>query len=77
MKSQLMVFALSAILIASIGIWHQHFWTNTKNLIVVTTDKTSYSQGDTIMVTGEVRDLYAGTPVSLIVTSPNGSIVSH
>ena len=45
------------------------------NLIVVTTDKSSYSQGDTILVTGEVKDLY-GVPVSVLVTSSNGSIVA-
>ena len=74
MKSQLMVFALSAILVASIGM--APAFGQIQSTIVVTTDKTAYSQGETIMVTGEVRDLYAGTPVSLIVTSPNGSIVA-
>ncbi|WP_428324755.1 PEFG-CTERM sorting domain-containing protein [Nitrosopumilus sp.] len=74
MKSQLMVFALSAILVAGIGMTPA--FGQIQSTIVVTTDKTSYSQGETIMVTGEVRDLYAGTPVSLIVTSPNGSIVA-
>ncbi|ABX12241.1 PEFG-CTERM sorting domain-containing protein [Nitrosopumilus maritimus] len=74
MKSQLMVFALSAILVASIGM--APAFGQIQSTIIVTTDKTSYSEGETIMVTGEVRDLYAGTPVSLIVTSPNGSIVA-
>ena len=41
-----------------------------QNSITVTTDKVYYSDGETILVTGQVRDLYSGTPVSVIVTSP-------
>ena len=74
MKSQLMVFALSAILVAGIGM--APAFGQIQNTIVVTTDKTAYSEGEVIMVTGEVRDLYAGTPVSLIVKAPNGNMVS-
>ena len=65
MKAHLSVFALSAILIASIGM--APAFGQIQNSIVVTTDKTSYSEGDVILVTGEVRELYSGTPVSLIV----------
>ncbi|MDH3278667.1 MAG: PEFG-CTERM sorting domain-containing protein [Nitrosopumilus sp.] len=65
MKAHLMVFTLSAILIASIGM--TPVFGQIQNSIVVTTDKSSYSEGETILVTGEVRDLYSGTPVSLIV----------
>ena len=46
-----------------------------QNSIVVTTDKSSYSEGETIFISGEVRDLYSGTPVSVIVLNPNGDIV--
>ncbi|AJM91961.1 MULTISPECIES: PEFG-CTERM sorting domain-containing protein [Nitrosopumilus] len=74
MKSQLMVFAISAILFASIGT--SPAFGQIQNTIVVTTDKTSYSEGEVIMVTGEVRDLYSGTPVSVIVKAPNGNLVS-
>ncbi len=74
MKSQLMVFTLSAILVASIGM--APAFGQIQNTIVVTTDKTAYSEGEVIMVTGEVRDLYSGTPVSLIVKAPNGNMVS-
>ena len=38
--------------------------------------KHAYAEGDTIVVTGEVRDLYSGTPVSVIVKAPNGNLVS-
>jgi len=47
-----------------------------QNPIVVTTDKASYSEGETILVTGEVRDLYSGTSVSITVVAPNGDLVS-
>lgn len=42
----------------------------------IKTDKTSYSEGETIVITGEVRDLYSGTPISVIVKAPNGNLVS-
>ena len=44
--------------------------------ITVQTDKSSYSNGDVIRITGEVRDLYSGTPVSVIVKAPNNNLVS-
>jgi predicted secreted protein with PEFG-CTERM motif len=45
------------------------------NPISVTTDKTSYEDGDRVLVAGEVKDLLSGTPISLIVTAPNGNRV--
>ncbi len=74
MKAHLTVFALSAILFASIGM--APAFGQIQSSIVVTTDKSSYSEGEKILVTGEVRDLYSGTPVSVIVKSPNGNLVS-
>jgi len=74
MKAHLSVFALSAILIVSIGM--APAFGQIQDSIVVTTDKASYSEGETILVTGEVRDLYSGTPVSIIVKAPNGNLVS-
>ena len=74
MKTHLSVFALSAILIVSIGM--TPVFGQIQNSIVVTTDKASYSEGETILVTGEVQDLY-GEPVSIIVKAPNnGNLVS-
>jgi len=75
MKSHLTVFALTAILIVSIGM-APAFGQLTNESIVVTTDKASYSEGETIVITGEVRDLYSGTPISVIVKAPNGNLVS-
>ena len=73
MKAHLSVFALTAILIVSIGM--APAFGQIQSSVVVTTDKSSYSEGETILVTGEVRDLYSGTPVSIIIEAPNGNIV--
>jgi predicted secreted protein with PEFG-CTERM motif len=73
MKAHLMVFALSAILIVSIGMTPT--FGQIQNSIVITTDKASYSEGEIILVTGEVQSLY-GIPVSIIVKAPNGNLVS-
>ena len=74
MKTHLSVFALSAILIVSIGI--APAFGQVQNSIVVTTDKTSYSEGETIVVTGEVSQLLGGYNISLIVKAPNGNITN-
>ena len=74
MKAHLSVLALSAILIVSIGM--APAFGQIQGSIVVTTDKPSYGEGETILVTGEVRELYSGTPVSVIVKAPNGNLVS-
>ena len=74
MKAHLLVFAISAILITGIGM--APAFGQIQSSIVVTTDKSSYSEGETIIVTGEVRDLYSQTPVSVIVKAPNGNLVS-
>jgi len=72
MKAHLSVFALSAILIASIGMAPAFG----QSSIVVTTDKASYSEGEKIQVTGEVSHLLGGYSLSVIVIAPNGNIVS-
>jgi len=74
MKAHLSVFALTAILVVSIGM--APAFGQIQSSIVVTTDKSSYSEGEVILVTGEVRDLYSGTPVSVIIKAPNGNFVS-
>ncbi|MCH7647350.1 MAG: HYR domain-containing protein [Thaumarchaeota archaeon] len=47
-----------------------------QNSITVSTDKSAYVEGETILITGEVRDLYSGTPVSVIVRHPDESTIS-
>jgi predicted secreted protein with PEFG-CTERM motif len=44
--------------------------------ISVMTDKSSYSDGETIFVTGEVMDLLSGFQVSLQIFAPNGNQVN-
>ncbi|MCH8085801.1 MAG: PEFG-CTERM sorting domain-containing protein [Thaumarchaeota archaeon] len=72
MKAYLSVFALSAILIASIGMTPAFG----QSSLVVTTDKASYSEGDTVEITGEVAQLLGGYALSVRVVAPNGNIVS-
>ncbi len=68
MRAHLMVFTLSAILIASIsGI---PAFGQIDVAIVVSTDKSSYVSGEKIQVTGEVRDLLSGFQISLQVFEP-------
>jgi predicted secreted protein with PEFG-CTERM motif len=72
MKAHLSVFALSAILIASIGMAPALG----QSSVEVTTDKASYSGGETIQVTGEVAQLLGGYAIGLQVIAPNGNIVA-
>jgi len=74
MKAHFSVFALSAILIASIGM--SPVFGQIVEPVVVTTDKAAYGEGDTIMVSGEVRELLSGFPVTLQVIAPNGNLVT-
>ena len=74
MKAHLSVFALSAIIIASIGM--APAFGQIQDTIVVATDKSSYKEGDTILVTGEVKALLGGEALSLVVKAPNGNIVT-
>ena len=74
MKSHLAVFTLTAILVVSIGITPA--FGQIQNSIVVSIDKSFYSEGEVILITGEVRDLFSGTPVSLVVKNDNGDCSS-
>ena len=74
MNANLTAVMLSAILIASISMTPA--FGQFPDPIMVTTDKPSYSEGDTIVVSGAVRDLLSGVPVALTVVAPNGNLVS-
>ena len=74
MNAHLSVFALFAIMIASIGM--APAFGQTIQPIVVTTDKTSYEEGETIMVTGEVSEILFGYAISIMTIAPNGNVVS-
>ena len=43
--------------------------------ITVTTDKTSYNDGDKLTISGTTHDYISGTPVSVIVRNPIGNVV--
>ena len=73
MKAHLAVLALFAVTIASIGM--APAFGQIVGPIEVTTDKPTYSEGETILVTGEVRDLHQ-IPVTVIVKAPNGNLVT-
>jgi predicted secreted protein with PEFG-CTERM motif len=72
MKNQLMIFTLFGILITSIGV-SPVFGEN--GSVVVSTDKSSYSESDVILVSGEIKYIALGDQLSLIIQSPNGNIV--
>ncbi|MGD8707554.1 MAG: copper-binding protein, partial [Nitrosopumilaceae archaeon] len=74
MNAHLSVFALFAIMIASIGM--APAFGQTIQPIVVTTDKTSYEEGERIMVTGEVSEILFGYAISIMMIAPNGNVVS-
>jgi len=72
MKTQLMIFVLFGILITSIGV-SPIFGEN--GSVVVSTDKSSYSENDIILVSGEIKYIALGDQLSLIIQAPNGNIV--
>ena len=73
MKFYLSIFTISVILIASIGMTPA--FAEIIEAVVVTTDKSFYLEGETVKLTGEVRDFHAGTPITIIITSPTGNLV--
>jgi len=73
MRSHFLVFALTALLVLSIGVAPTFAL---EEAIVVTTEQSSYQKGDKIVVLGEVKDLISQTPVSIMVIGPTGNIVA-
>ena len=73
MKTQLMIFALFGILITSVGSTPV-FGENES--IIVTTDKSSYLEGETISISGEIKYIALGNQLSIVIQAPNGNLVS-
>ncbi len=73
MKANLMALTLSVILVAGMSIMPA--LGQSSDQIMVTTDKESYSEGETIVITGEVSQLLSGQPASIRVMAPNGNVV--
>ena len=67
-----MIFTLFGILITSVGI-SPAFGEN--GIIVVSTDKPSYSDGDIITISGEIKNMVPGDQLSILIQSPNGNLV--
>jgi len=66
-----MIFALFGILISSIGVAPTF---GDSDSITVTTDKSSYLQNETILISGEITYLALGDQLTILITSPNGNI---
>jgi predicted secreted protein with PEFG-CTERM motif len=74
MSTHLKAFTLLAVLIASIG--GGSAFAQIDAPVVVTTDKESYTDGETVVISGQVRELLSGFPVTLQVIAANGNIVT-
>ena len=68
-----MIFTLFGILITSVGTTTA-FGQNES--IILNIDKTSYLEGETISVSGEIENMIASNQISLIIQSPNGNLVA-
>ena len=73
MKTQLMIFVLFGILITSVGTTTA-FGQNES--IILNIDKTSYLEGETILISGEIKNMIPTNQISLIIQSPNGNLVA-
>jgi predicted secreted protein with PEFG-CTERM motif len=71
-KSQLIIFTIFGILITSVGTTTV-FGENES--IILNTDKSSYTDGEIISISGEIENMIAGTQLSLIIQAPNGNLV--
>ena len=72
MKTQLLIFTLFGILITSVGTTTS-FAQNES--IIINIDKSSYSSGEIISISGKVQDPL-GIGITLMMISPDGNIVS-
>jgi predicted secreted protein with PEFG-CTERM motif len=68
-----MIFTILAILITSVGTTTV-FGEN--GSIVLNIDKSSYTDGEIISISGEIKNMTAGTQLSLIIQAPNGNLVA-
>jgi len=68
-----MIFTLFGILIMSVGTTTA-FGQNES--IILNIDKTSYLEGETISISGEIKNMIQEDQISLIIQSPNGNLVA-
>ena len=72
MNTCLSVLAVSAILVAGMALTPSY----AQGALEVMTDKGSYSDGETIQVTGQVGQMMRGQAVALVVLAPNNNLVA-
>jgi len=68
-----MIFALFGILITSVGISQA---SAENGVIEVSTDKLNYSDGETMLIFGEITNMVSGDQLSILIQSPNGNLVA-
>jgi len=68
-----MIFALFGILITSVGVF-PIFAEN--GIIDFSTDKLIYSDGDVMIISGEIKNMVPGDQLSILIQSPNGNLVA-
>jgi predicted secreted protein with PEFG-CTERM motif len=68
-----MIFALFGILITSVGISQA---SGENGIIEVSTDKINYSDGEVMLIFGEIKNIVSGDQLSIIIQSPNGNLVA-
>ncbi len=70
-----LIFAFISLMLLFIPFSTNDTFAQLEELIVITTDQSSYQEGDTIVISGEVRDRLDNTSISLTVFSPDGLTV--
>ena len=68
-------FAASAALLNNTGVNPTSATSGNTGAITVTTDKTSYNDGDKVMISGSTQDYISDTPITVRIISPIGNIV--
>ena len=68
-----MIFALFGILITSASISPTFA---EDGIIDVSTDKSNYSDGDIMTISGEIKNMVPGDQLSILIQSPNGNLVA-
>ena len=68
-----MIFALFGILITSVGISQA---SAENGVIEVSTDKLNYSDGEVMLIFGEITNIVSGDQLSILIQSPNGNLVA-
>ncbi|HZS74884.1 MAG TPA: PEFG-CTERM sorting domain-containing protein [Candidatus Nitrosotalea sp.] len=68
-------FAASSALLNNTGVNPTGATSGNMGEITVTTDKTSYNDGDKVMISGSTQDYISDTPITVRIISPIGNIV--